>query len=846
MSGSGDSRSGRPPLDEILARAAELAPGARSAYLDEACDGDGQLRAEAASLLEVLEESRGFLEGGASPGIERIGPYRIGRRLGAGGMGEVYVGERADGEFDRRVAIKLIHAGLRSREIVRRFDQEKRVLAQLDHPGIAKLLDAGATPDGRPYLIMELIEGEPIDIHADSAGLPIRDRVKLLVDVCEAVGSAHRKRIVHRDLKPANVLVDTSGRVRLLDFGIAKVLDRGPSSDETATGWQRLTPRYASPEQVLQRDVEPASDVYSLGVLLYELVTGMSPYEIDPGRTSGPIELAEAVARIPVVRPKVRARQAAPETARLRGETGAEALARRVEGALEQVLLKALAKDPVDRYAQAEDFSADLLRYLEDLPVSARPESFRARAKRFLGTRSLSMYLQASRAARESENQRELAEQVGSLLQDVLASIDPARAQGRDIELLRSVLDTTAKRIRRDLTSGSPTVAALHRTIARTYHAIGVYEPAVEHFESAHRILEGGRAPALDLAEVEFQLGSVHLDRSEDEAAETVLRRALTRAESVVAPEEELLGRIHHSLGLLLERRGGDEDARRHLETALEIATRTLGREHLQTIRCIEALAGFLTRHDETGQARELCEEGVRLARASGDRLTLAWALSTHGFYFRWIHRYEEAESLFREALELREKVYDPNHPFISSALGELAGVLEFQGKFEDAEPLYRRGLEIDRDRIGPRSVHFAGKLNNLGGLLRKMGRLEEAQGYLEEALAVYRQALGDRHLWVIIARTNCAVLLLARGEPGKAEAEILSALDCALDHWPEDHWRFAILRNLRGACLAAKGDREEGEALLAQTLEVIERELGPDDPRTQEARARLVAVRSN
>ena len=370
-------------IDALFDAALDRPTEERDAFLAEACDGDAELRCEVDELLAAEAASARYLEGGPDPRQaaeilerdgkpERLGPYRLLEPIGEGGMGVVYQAVRDDEEYARDVAVKVIRRGFESPELLLRFRAERQILARLEHPGIARLYDGGTTPDGRPYLVMERIDGRPIDDWAEGRRLEVEARLALFLDVCAAVEHAHRNLLVHRDLKPDNVLVTASGDVKLLDFGIAKPLEPGSlTRDElvrTRTGQQPMSLAYASPEQIRGEPVTTASDVYALGILLYELLTGRHPHRTE---NSAPHELARAICE---TEPE-RMSQAADRSS---------ALAQRLRGDLDTVVAKALAKDPARRYGSAAALADDLRRHLAGEPVRARPATWSYRTAKFL------------------------------------------------------------------------------------------------------------------------------------------------------------------------------------------------------------------------------------------------------------------------------------------------------------------------------------------------------------------------------------------------------------------------------------------------------------------------------
>jgi serine/threonine protein kinase/tetratricopeptide (TPR) repeat protein len=379
--------------------AADLNSGERTAFLDQVCAGDPELRKQVESLLHARDEAGDFIE---APALDpfaggRVGAYRLIRKLGQGGMGTVYLAARADGQFEHRVAVKIVKRGMDTDFILDRFRNERQILASLDHPNIGRLLDGGATEDGLPYFVMELIEGEPIDDYCDGLRLSTPARLKLFCIVCGAVHYAHRNRVVHRDIKPGNILISAEGTPKLLDFGIAKILDSSDSSDATATSLRVMTPAYSSPEQIRGETITPASDIYSLGVLLYELLTGQRPYQLK-GRA--PHEVAQVICEEPPSRPSIAVSRTTqittgdgttvtitPESVSRTRDCEPASLRRTLAGDLDSIVLQALRKEPEERYASAEDLSEDVRRYLEGLPVRARKDSAVYRFGKFVRRR---------------------------------------------------------------------------------------------------------------------------------------------------------------------------------------------------------------------------------------------------------------------------------------------------------------------------------------------------------------------------------------------------------------------------------------------------------------------------
>ncbi|NNE10119.1 MAG: serine/threonine protein kinase, partial [Gemmatimonadetes bacterium] len=555
----GDDRRPRSAAD-LFAAAMDLDRAARSAFLMKSCGGDEALRAEVESLLAAHDKAEGFLNTpplDAELGLHEavapedlsgrtIGSYRLLHKLGSGGTGTVYLAERADAEFEKSVAVKLIRRGMDTDHIIARFQNERRLLAALEHSNIARMIDGGVTDDGRPYLIMEYVDGVPIDRYCDAHEVSLAGRVALFRTVCAAVHHAHRNLIVHRDIKPGNVFVSSSGEVKLLDFGIAKVLDAEAGGSErtggvTVTGLRMMTPRYASPEQVTGQAITTATDVYSLGVVLYELLTGTRPYDLATGS-------AAEIER--VIRDQEPVRPSAALERRLRDakDPSASRRARRLAGDLDNILLKAMSKEPRARYGSAEQFADDLGRYLDRLPVSARPHTLGYRTAKFLRrnralaatgaivfallvgatTVTTTLYLRSERALTEAESQRRKASRVSEFLQERMSAVDPVETQSGDDVTVRELLREASDRIEQDLGEDPDVAAALHRTIGNTYKNLGEYEKAEEHRRAEIMLLEQmGAEDDPALVGARLGLGRVLLERGEHAAAESLFRALL-------------------------------------------------------------------------------------------------------------------------------------------------------------------------------------------------------------------------------------------------------------------------------------------------------------------------------
>ena len=690
-------------LFDAADQALELTPEDQAALLQQCAAEDAAFGAELSALLAAADCASPLDEGAvafATPMLNQLshepgkakqeasacGPYRILRELGHGGMGAVYLAERSDDQYRKQVALKLLPSwSARSERRVQRFLEERQILAALEHPGIARLLDGGIAADGTPWFAMEFVEGIPIDRHCDEHRLTIEERLRLFGDVCSAVQYAHRSLVVHRDLKPANILVTDNGAVKLLDFGVAKLLD-GSAVDAnlTKTGERLLTPLFASPEQLRGEPISTASDVYALGVLLNILLTGRHPYRLTNAQQ---YEVARAALEQDTVRPSKAITEpngSADEPFMDVGQvvaarrTTTSKLRKRLQGDLDAIVLKAMAKESTRRYASAEQLESDIQRYLAGLPVSARGENRSYHARKFLrryrlavaaavgvaalvlgfavvtATQSARIKVQAQRVAAE----RDRAESFSLYMARVFTSAAQPRA-GRGVTGAE-FLDSAAARVDRDLASQPEGRARTMLQIARAYHQRGTAERA-EHF--ARRALRVWRTLPGD--------------------------HALERGESW-----QLLGQIQMTSREFAA-------AERSYGEALALRRRRLGQQHRQVARTLDGLAAAL--------------------RAQS--------------------RFPEAEKLSREALAIHRAQAARNPADLAQSLHGLADVLLEQGRYASAEPLYRESLRMLDQTLPTAQAEMASALFGLGAALGGMGQKRAADSVLREAVISYRRS---------------------------------------------------------------------------------------------------------
>ena len=825
-------------LCELLENALELDDGQRARLLAQVARDEPDLHAELAAALAADASAQPLLDralvsrdGEATElpaaGLS-IGPYRLRECLGRGGMGEVWLAVRVQGEFAQTVALKLIRPGFDSRVVRERFLRERQILANLNHPHIARLLDGGTTATGQPWFALEYVEGEPITLHARA--LALRDRLRLFVRVCRAVQFAHARLVIHRDLKPANILVTANSEPRLLDFGIASLLsDPAGSAGNTALtelSGRAATPEYASPEQLAGGIVTTASDVYALGVVLYELLTGR--------RCAGN---ADAPTRPSAV-------------------ASDQAQRRALRGDLDTIVLAALAAQPERRYPSAEALADDIERHLTHLPVLARRDSVAYRAGKFLqrhwiGAAATALVfaglaggfgiaLWQVGVARE---QSQRAEAVSAFLTELFESNDPDRAQGATVTA-RELLDHGARRVEDGLAGAPDLGIALMGVIGSLYADLGAYDASEKLLE---RRLQAARQRygADDLRSLRAEVDRAGLDnrRYRFESARAPLQHALAgfaqRDPGSADHAEALLelARVEHETG-------HREDAERDYRTAQAIRRDVFGANDHRTASVAVDIAGI---EEELGRYAE-AEATMRAAIAilDADPATPLSSRSQARFRLAAIEKDrghpEQAEILLREILPLVRQAWGENHVRVADVLHDLAITVRAQGDVTASLDLQQQALAIYRADYGD-SVATATALHDLASTMVLLDRPREADPLLDEAARMYRAKLGDAHEYVAMVITTQARAARRAGDPLRAQVLFRDALLRYARALPATS---PVIQNPRDGL--AEVLLESGQPAAAEPLEreVIARwreQLGADDHRTVSAELVLARI---
>ncbi|CAN5748245.1 hypothetical protein BH20VER1_BH20VER1_15490 [soil metagenome] len=837
-------------MRELFQAVVDLPPAERAAMLES--QDDVALREEVGALLKADAQSDEFGEEPAfvlppdlfaetNEGEDQLagrefGAYRIIREIGRGGLGAVYLAARADDEYRKEVALKLIRRGLDTADILRRFRTERQILAQLDHPNIARLLDGGTSEDGLPYFVMEYVQGEPISTYCDLHGLKLNERLELFRKVCAAVTYAHQNLVVHRDLKPSNILVTPDCEPKLLDFGIAKLLT---AEDElftqTAPGLRAMTPDYASPEQIKGEKITTASDVYSLGVLLYELLTGQKPYRVKT-RTSE--EISRAVVEQEPHRPST-----TPATDR-DSTVGSDSFRRSaLDGDLDNVVLMALRKEPERRYSSVAQFSEDIRRHLEGRPVIAHKDTFKYRATKFIRRNTIALAAAAL------------------LLLTLLGGIVTTAWQAQRATQQARIADEQAR------------VASAARDRAQREGAKA---------QSINTFLQN----ILGLSDPTWVAANARGDAHERTIADAI-DEAVRRAETELADQPEVLAAVQFSIGRIYAHRGRVDRSEVLLRSSLDIRRRVLGSEHPETAQSMAALGEQLTAAGKTAESDPLLREAVAFFRRAPDKdvADLKWfAIALNGLGMAQTARGEAAagEQFLLESLQVSESLSGTDRGLIPVVLnnlsilrgeqGDVAAAIDYlersleeyrrapgdlryyvataltnlafwevlKADYSKAESLLREAIDLFRATVGEENQRAAITMIHLANTHYLRGDYRQAREAIDRVIGIQHRFLTEGHVdfarsWIVLGN-----ILTRTGDPMAGETYLRKALELRNRAFAQGHWRIAEVQMALGDCLLQQARLTEAEHLLVTSHSALSKKLGPGDPRTLEAQRLL------
>jgi len=756
--------------------------------------------------------------------LKSIGPYHLVRKLGEGGMGQVWLAEQ-NAPLRRQIALKLLKVGTYDDSVLQRFYSERQSLAIMEHPSIAKVFDAGATPDGQPYFVMEYVPGVPITDYCDQKRMKVRERLELFIGVCEGVQHAHQKAIIHRDLKPANILVvkvDGKPVPRIIDFGLAKAVTPtidGQTLFTQAGGWVG-TPGYMSPEQADPgvADVDTRTDVYSLGAVLYVLLTGFLPFETQGWRKQRWDEFLRRLREEdpPCPSTKVGTEKASSKAmAEVRG-TEPKQLISLLHGDLDWITMKALERDCARRYGTPSELAADVGRYLKHEAVTARPAGTGYRLQKYVRRHRMGVavatglvLLLAGFAAmqgvqlRQTTRERDRANRITDFMTGMFKVSDPSEARGNSITA-REILDKASKDIDAGLAKDPEVQAQMMYVMGNVYDNLGLYSRA--HF---------------------------------------LLERSLDVRRRVLGPSNPETLKSMGDLGSTLSSEGHLGQAEKLLRETIDFQRRVLGPDHPNTLSSMERLANTLVTESGYAEAEKLHRQTLEARRRVLGPEHIATLSSMHnlGMTLRLEGRYIEAEKLHGETLEARRRVLGPEHPHTLASMRDLAVTLEELGRLPESEKLYREALDMERRILGPEHPQTVELMDDLSTTLLAEGHYAEAEKLSRDALEIDRRTLGAEDISTMTIMSNLANILTSEGhyaEGEKLQRETLEARRRVLG--PVHRDTLESMNNL-GNTLTSEGHYADAEKLHRETLEVRRRLLGPEHPETASSTYNLACV---
>ncbi len=809
-------------LKQLFAEAIALSGEEREAFLAGLRSEDPRLADELLSLLTAHANTGSFLA--HSPRVpivgllaqqsSRIGPYRIVRLIARGGMGEVYEALRDDEGTSERVALKVVRLGAMSPELVRRFNLERRALARLDHPNIARLLDGGTTAEGVPYLVTEFVEGERIDEFCDHQHCSIEQRLQMFLTVCAAVQYAHGRLIVHRDLKPNNILVTPDGMPKLLDFGIAKLLTgelETPSWDETRPGAQIFTPEYASPEQAAGKVTTTASDVYSLGVLLYVLLTGQRPYDVSG---THPQDVSAVILAQEPLKPS--SREILVEC-----QEGPDRARRRLKGELDTIALTALEKDPSRRYISVEQFAEDIRRHLADLPIQARPGPIGRRISKFvrrnplLASTAAAVFLSLIAGlgillyqVREANAEKDRAESINAFLRQMLTYTNPMQeipGASRTSTVMQDVLDESAKRLESDEFARQPEVRVrLERILGDAYGLQGRYDLMYEHYHRYAQLC--AKDPGRNESEFLDTLALCAVElfaKGKRSQSENLFRRTIPAMRAAVADgkmKSEMLTSALNNFGYLRRTQGDSKEAEAAFREVLDLSPKIPSDSHFTT--CVT-------------------------------RATLASVLADQG-------KFREAVQTAQEAVAEGRREGLSSTPYFGFILTVYGGFLTEEGRCAEADSALKEADRIFRQLLTPTNLWTGDNVRNQAALLYTQDSCEEAIVKAQEALRIYRESFGTHYDNYPTALIIQGLSLNRLGRTADAENVLREAVKLRIELMPRGHFFTALAQGALGECLVRQNRFAEAVSLLIPSYHDLLQSQGADNPRTILAKNRL------
>jgi serine/threonine-protein kinase len=813
-------------IKSIFERAVELDKLSRELFFKNLNSEEKEYEEEVKSLLEAYDGNNDFLE--IDPGRDifsddnvgphpligkHIGAYLIEEEIGIGGMGIVFSGKRDDKAFEQKVAIKILKQGLTSEYLVKRFENERQTLANLQHPNIAKLFDGGKTEEGLPYLVMEYIDGVPITEYCEEGKLSVDERLELFISVCNAVEYAHQNLIIHRDIKPENILVTTEGRVKLLDFGVSKLLDEdliNANAGLTKTGTWHLTPEYASPEQINGENINTSSDIYSLGVLLYRLIAKQNPYKI---YNSSPLAISKILSEGKIIKPSeviqntTRAAVIKKEFSQ-RGTEFHKDSYKKIKGDLDNIILKAMHKDTSQRYTSVKDFAIDISKYMNGHPVSAHEDTLVYRFNKFVKRHKagvavfilfnivvlagIAAIIYQGRIAAQERDKAKIEnakfEKVNDFLAGILTSVDPSEL-GRDVKVY-DILDKAAENVETDLKNQPEIEASIRSTLGNTYVNLGEYDKGKPFLEKALSINEGKYG--IESEQFAFSLHDLALyyDWVGDyKKADSLYKKSVNILRKVLEQPTFHFAEVLNNYGLIKMYFEKYVEAEKLFSEAIEIAKVTVGEENKNTATFLNNLALNLT---------------------DGEKL-------------------DEAEINFKRALKILVELLGENRPEVGTSYNNLGYLYSLKKDYKSAEIYLEKSYKLKLSLKGDDHSDVGLALNNLGVINFNMNNYVKAENYFNEAMKQNRKSLAEDHPYIALNQYWLGKIYLESGRLSIAENSLRKSLKTRIVKFPPEHKDIWRTKAELGICLLELKKYEEAETLLSSTLEYYKANFSAD-----------------
>jgi serine/threonine-protein kinase len=809
-------------VEAIIDRAMDLPEGERKLFIEEQCGDNLKLKGEVTLLLESIFDSEGWLEDPAdykkefyeeiSDDVEllaagqpligkQVGSYTIKEKIGEGGMGVVYRAERSDEEFAHRVAIKIIRHERATRENIRRFKHEQRILAGLNHPGIARLFDGGVTGDGFPYIIMEYVDGTPIDDYCHQQSCTLDHKIELFENVLEAVRYAHENLVIHRDLKPGNILVDQDGNIKILDFGISKLLEDEDDMELTQTGARLLTPHYAAPEQVKQQNITTATDLYALGIIFYQLLAGKHPFDFEE---LSRYEMEQAILEQEAPRPS--AKISSPK------------LQKKLQGDLDAIALKAIRKESDKRYRVANEFLDDLKNYQTGLPVSAREDSFKYRSQKFFKRHKPGIAIAMGvlfliigfagfytwRIAQERDQaqlETQKAQNVKELLIDIFEANDPISGDAETASLPKLLENGTTKILNRDI---EPSVKLeLLFTLGTIYQNITEFDKARQLAQESLRLSNKyfgalsvySAKSYIKLAGIDYDLGNYEEGKKDVVKAKNILNGQHPESNPVYSE-------LYNHFGFIEEAMSNYDSSRVYFQKSLDNIKKQSPIDSAKYVNVLASVGRSVHRTGNYKKADSLMFVALKTSErfhGENDAVTASIA-GDIGMYYMTRAKYDSSRIYYNRSLDIKEKIYgEKGHPNYSATLINL-GVLEaYTGNNEVAEPLFIKALKIDTKLFGENHPYIAITKGHLASIYMEWGELSRAKGLMEEQLQVYLDSYGPEHYYLAGFYRNYGKLFFSLKEYERAEIQFEKAEQIYTKFETTPNTNFAKLYEARG-----------------------------------------------